>query len=321
MSREEPRGFKAAAWGSGGWVVALIILALFATCPLFLGQYWLHTAIVALFYVMMASSWNLLAGFTGQVSFAHAAFAGVGAYTSGILAAKMGLPPLLGLPIGVLVAAILGLALGSLCIRMGGIYLSLTTLAFSEILRIIVHNEYEITRGTMGLTVPPLWGEYSKTLSFYVMLVAAVLVVWLVRRILRSDLGTCFRAVQNDEVAAASVGISVVRVRVIAFVITGAMAGMAGSLYGHYLLLITPHILSLDLMFLVLAMTVIGGMGTFIGPIIGAFFLEILSEYIRVYGEFHVLIFGLVALVVARFAPEGLVGIAVRWLPGRGSSA
>ncbi|MBM4326399.1 MAG: branched-chain amino acid ABC transporter permease [Deltaproteobacteria bacterium] len=290
-------------------VVGIVVLALFAAFPLFLGQYWLHTAIVGLFYVMMASSWNLLAGYTGQVSFAHAAFAGVGAYTSGILAAKAGLPPLLGLPIGIAVAAVLGLALGSLCIRMGGIYLSLTTLGFSEILRIIVTNEYEITRGTMGLKTPPLFGEYSKTVSFYVLLAAALLILWLIRRILNSDLGASFRAVQNDETAAASLGIPVVRVRILAFVIAGAMAGFAGSLYGHYLMLITPHILSLDLMFLVLAMTVIGGMGTFIGPIVGALFLETLSEYIRVYGEYHILIFGLVALAVARFAPQGLVGL------------
>ncbi len=114
-------------------ILVLAVLGVFLTLPLFLGQYWLHTVIVGLFYVMMASSWNLLAGFTGQVSFAHAAFAGVGAYTSGILAAKLGLPPLLGLPLGVLFASLLGFALGSLCIRMGGIYLSLTTLAFSEV--------------------------------------------------------------------------------------------------------------------------------------------------------------------------------------------
>lgn len=290
-------------------IAAIVVLAVFATFPLFLGQYWLHTAIVGLFYVMMASSWNLLAGFTGQVSFAHAAFAGVGAYTSGILAAKAGLPPLVGLPIGIAVAAVLGLALGSLCIRMGGIYMSLTTLGFSEILRIIVTNEYEITRGTMGLKVPPLFGEYSKTVSFYVLLVGAVLILLLIRRILNSDLGTSFRAVQNDETAAASLGIPVVRVRILAFVIAGAMAGFAGSLYGHYLMLITPHILSLDLMFLVLAMTVIGGMGTFIGPVVGALFLETLSEYIRVYGEYHILIFGLVALAAARFAPQGMVGL------------
>lgn len=287
--------------------------ALFATLPLYLGQYWLHTAIVGLFYVMMASSWNLLAGYTGQVSFAHAAFAGIGAYTSGILAANMGIPSLVGLPIAVLLAAGLGFGLGALCIRMGGIYLSLTTLAFSEIVRIIITNEYEITRGTMGLKVPTLFGPYSKTLSFYVMLAAAVGMLWVIRWILQSDLGTSFRAVQNDEVAAASVGIPVVRVRILGFVISSAMAGLAGSLYGHYLLLITPHIPSLDLMFLVLAMTVIGGMGTFTGPILGALFLEVFSEYIRIYGEFHLLIFGLVALGIARFARMGIVGLLKEW--------
>jgi branched-chain amino acid transport system permease protein len=300
-----------------GWGTALpwplIGVTLFATLPLYLGQYWLHTAIVGLFYVVMASSWNLLAGYTGQISFAHAAFAGIGAYTSGILAAKMGIPPLVGLPIAVLLAAALGFGLGALCIRMGGIYLSLTTLAFSEIVRIIITNEYEITRGTMGLKVPTLFGPYSKTLSFYVMLAAAVGVLWVIHWILRSDLGTSFRAVQNDEVAAASVGIPVVRVRILGFVISSAMAGLAGSLYGHYLLLITPHIPSLDLMFLVLAMTVIGGMGTFTGPILGALFLEVFSEYIRIYGEFHLLIFGLVALGIARFARMGIVGLLKEW--------
>ena len=109
------------------WLAAL---AAFACLPMFLGPYWLNSAIAGLFYVMMASSWNLLAGFTGQVSFAHAAFAGIGCYTSGILSATLGLHPLLGLPVGVALAALFSLALGALCIRMGGTYLSLTTLGF-----------------------------------------------------------------------------------------------------------------------------------------------------------------------------------------------
>ncbi len=301
-----PAGLKAGL----PWLAAL---GLFLTLPLWLGDYWLNSAIAGLFYVLMASSWNLLAGYTGQVSFAHAAFAGIGAYTSGILAAKLGLHPLLGLPLGVLLAALLSLFLGRLCIRMGGIYLSLTTLAFSEIIRLVINNEYEITRGTMGLKVPFLIGPYSKATAFYIMLAAVAGVLLLIRWILRSDLGLRFRAVLNDEVAASSLGVPVVKVRLIAFVISGAIAGLAGSLYGHYLTLITPHIPSLDLMFLVLAMAVIGGLGTFVGPIIGALFLEVLSEYIRVYGEFHVLFFGLVALAFARFAPQGIVGVLEGW--------
>jgi branched-chain amino acid transport system permease protein len=266
--------------------------------------------IVSLFYVMMASSWNLLAGYTGQVSFAHAAFAGIGAYTSGILAAKAGLNPWIGVAMGAVVAGLLGIALGFLCIRMGGIYLSLTTLAFSEILHIIIVNEYEVTRGTMGLQVPSLMNPYSKSAYLYIMLAGTVFTLLVIYRVIHSNVGLNFRSVQNDEMAASSLGVNVVRVRVLAFTVSSALAGLAGGLYGHYLLLITPEIPSLDQQFLVLAMAVIGGMGSFVGPIIGSFILEILSEYIRAYGEYHVLVFGLVALAMARFAPNGLAGLA-----------
>ena len=290
-------------------VLATIILAGMCVLPLGLGIYPQHVLIVSLFYVMMASSWNLLAGYTGQVSFGHAAMAGIGAYTSGILAVKAGIDPWIGVCAGTAIAALLGLGLGALCLKMGGIYLSLTTLAFSQILHIVIVNEYDVTRGTMGLQVPGLMAEYSKITYYYIMLAAAVLMLTILYRMIHSNLGLNFRAVQNDEVAAKSVGVKVLQVRVLAFTVASAMAGFAGGLYGHYLLLITPEIPSLDLQFNVLAMTVIGGMGSFIGPVIGAFALNILAEKIRDYGEYHVLVFGLVALVVARFAPNGLLGL------------
>jgi len=287
--------------------ILFILIAIFP--PFFLSQYWLHVMIISLFYVMMASSWNLIAGFTGQVSFAHAAFSGVGAYASGMLTVYLGLPPWLGIPIGIGVAALLGVGLGYLCIRMGGIYLSLTTLGFSEILRIIITNEDQWTRGTMGLQTPGFFTEYSKTSYYYLFLIVTVLLLILIHKIIHSEMGLTFRAVLNDELAASSSGINTIRVRILAFTISSAMAGLAGGLYGHYLMLITPDIPSLGQMFLVLAMAVIGGMGSFIGPIIGSFLLEILSEYIRVYGEYHVLLFGLIALGMARFAPEGVMGL------------
>lgn len=294
------------------YTILILIAGLFCFLPLFLDDYNLHVVILCLFYVMMASSWNLLAGYTGQVSFAHAAFAGIGAYTTGILSAKLGINPWIGVTLGILVAGVLGLAVGVLCLRMGGIYLSLTTLGFSEILHIIITNEYEITRGTMGLQVPGLVADYTKSAYFYIFLAGAVVTLVILYKLIHSNVGLNFRAVQNDERAAASLGVNVVRVRVLAFTVSSALAGLAGGLYGHYLLLVTPEIPSLNLQFLVLSMTVIGGMGSFVGPIIGAFALEVLSEYIRAYGEYHVLVFGLVALLMARFFPKGLVGIIKR---------
>ncbi len=301
-------------------LIAALVLAGLCVLPLGLGIYPQHVLIVSLFYTMMACSWNLLAGYTGQVSFGHAAMAGIGAYTSGILAVKAGVNPWVGIAAGTVLAAVLGLALGALCLKMGGIYLSLTTLAFSQILHIVIVNEYAITRGTMGLQVPGLMAEYSKLSYYYIMLVAATALLAIIYRIIHSNLGMNFRAVQNDETAAASLGVKVLHMRVLAFTVASAMAGFAGALYGHYLLLITPEIPSLDLQFYVLAMTVIGGRGSFIGPIIGAFTLNILAEKIRDYGEYHVLVFGLVALTMARFAPNGLTGIWSR-LRQRSTSA
>lgn len=294
----------------------IVLLILSAMMPFVLSPYWLHVMIISLFYVMMASSWNLLAGYTGQVSFAHAAFAGVGAYASGMLTVFLGISPWLGILLGIIAAAVLGFGLGFLCIRMGGIYLSLTTLGFSEILRIIITNEEKWTRGTMGLQTPGLFAEYSKTSYYFVFLFFTVLMLVLIYKLIHSEWGVTLRAVLNDEIAASASGINTLRVRILAFALTGAMAGMAGGLYGHYLMLITPDIPSLGQMFLILAMAVIGGMGSFAGPIIGSFVLEILSEYIRNWGEYHVLLFGLIALAMARFAPEGIMGV---WKKKRGN--
>jgi ABC-type branched-subunit amino acid transport system permease subunit len=153
---------------------------------------------------------------------------------------------------------------------------------------------------------------YKNVFGFIILIL--VILYWMIH----SNLGQNFRSVQNDELAARSVGVKVLQVRMLAFTVASARAGFAGGLYGHYLLLITPEIPSLDLQFYVLAMTVIGGMGSFIGPIVGAFALNILAEKIRDYGEYHVLVFGLVALVVARFAPNGLLGV---WRKFRSSTA
>jgi len=288
-------------------IIALLGVGSFV--PLLLDDYWIHVAIIGLFYVIMASSWNLLAGYTGQVSFAHAAFAGIGAYISGILSIYLNISPMITILIGSAIAAILGFGLGFLCLRMGGIYLSLTTLGFSEIVRLIITNEYEITRGTMGLEVPSLLGFYSKISYYYIMFAVAILVLIFLNKLVKSDLGLAFKSVLNDELAASSCGVDTIRVRVVAFTISSSIAGLAGGLYGHYLLLITPDIPSLGQMFMVLAMTIIGGMGTLSGPVIGALFLQILSEYIRVFGKIHLLLFGLIALLVARFAPGGIVGL------------
>ncbi|MBI4406259.1 MAG: branched-chain amino acid ABC transporter permease [Deltaproteobacteria bacterium] len=294
-------------------VLSILFVILLALCaPICLDQYWLHVAIISLYYILLSSSWNLIAGYTGLVSFAHAGFAALGAYSSGLLTLYLGLSPISGICIGTCFAGLAGLTLGGITLRLGGIYLSLTTLGFSEILRIIITNEEKWTRGTMGLQVPGLFSTYSKSSYYYAFLFIAIVVLILTWRLVHSNLGLCFRAVMDDELAANTSGVPTNQVRLIAFTGSSAIAGLAGALYGHYLMLITPDIGSLGQMFLILAMTMVGGLGTILGPVVGAIFLQVLSEKIRVYGEYHLLVFGLVTLVIVLFAPQGLMGLLKR---------
>ena len=286
-------------------ICAGIALILF---PHFSSEYGIHIAIISLFYILMSSSWNLIAGYTGQISFAHAAFAAVGAYASGLLTLRLGLPVPISILLGSSFAGFLGFLLGSLCLPIGGTYLSLVTLSFAEILRIIITNEDQWTRGTMGLQVPGFFQEYSKIHYYFLFLFVTLSVLFALRSLIRSDMGLKFRAVMDDEIAAASVGVRTTQIRILAFTVSSAIAGLAGALYGHYLMLISPDMGSLSEMFLVLAMTMIGGIGTLSGPMIGAVLLEVLSEQIRGFGEYHILIFGIIALLIVRFAPKGIAG-------------
>jgi branched-chain amino acid transport system permease protein len=289
--------------------IGVILSSVGIAIPWVFPDYWLHVTIIALYYVILASSWNLIAGYTGQITFAHSAFAALGAYTSALITnAGIGLSPWITLPLVVIISGGVGGLLGLFCLRMGGIYLSLASLAFSEAVRMVLTNEDQWTRGTMGLQVISFFGEYSKIWSYYLFLAATALVLLVLCRIIHSDLGLRFRAVLNDEVAAASYGVPVTQIRVLAFAISSAIAGLGGALYAHYVLLITPDLGSLDQMFLVLAMSVIGGLGTFWGPVAGAILLQVLTESLRPVGQYHLLVFAVLALVAVKIAPSGILG-------------
>jgi branched-chain amino acid transport system permease protein len=277
--------------------------------PWIFPEYWLHVSIIALYYVILGSSWNLIAGYTGQITFAHSAFAALGAYTSALATgAAIGLSPWFTILLATFVSGAFGMCLGLFCLRMGGIYLSLASLAFSEAVRMVLTNEDQWTRGTMGLNVVPFFSEYSKIGSYYVFFFATALVLLILSKVIHSDLGLRFRAVLNDEAAASSYGVRVTQIRVLAFTVSSAIAGFGGALYAHYILLITPDLGSLDQMFLILAMAVIGGLGTFWGPVVGAILLQVLAESLRPIGQYHLLVFAVLALLVVKLAPSGILG-------------
>jgi branched-chain amino acid transport system permease protein len=287
----------------------LAALALAVAFPFVAGGYWTHVMTIAYYYALVAASWSLIAGFSGQFSFGQMAMVTIGAYTSGFLSLNIGVPPLIGLLAGGAMAAAASYGLGSLCLRMRGPYLALTTIAFSESFRLIMSSEFEVTRGTLGLSVPPLvaqWGAF-KMPYYFLMLAVLGISLFVMARILSSRLGLFFRSIREDEDAASVMGVDTTKYKILAFTIGGFFAGVAGAFFGHYLQLVSPIMGSLGEMGLVISMVVVGGTESLAGPVMGALMLEVASEYFRVYGELYKVLFGLLMILTLRFMPRGLL--------------
>jgi branched-chain amino acid transport system permease protein len=288
-----------------GLGLAVLVLAF----PSLVNAYWLTVAVLALFYAIVTASWALLAGQTGQFSFGHMAFVSLGAYTSGLLVMDLGAPIPLGWAAGVVVCAVMGAGVGYVGLRMRGPYLALFTVAFSEVLRIIFVSENEVTGGSGGLEVTPLFHTRSDAPYYYLGLVLLAIALGLMVWLTRSRWGLFFRAIRENEEAAAAAGVKVVRFRVLAFAIASSFAGLAGGFYGHYIGILTPDIGSVDQMGLVVAMAVIGGTESLFAATVGALLCEALVEALRSYGEWRLVLFGALLLLTIRFARNGLLAL------------
>ena len=292
------------------FLACLLFLAIVALVPLWVSSpYWRGLFVVSMYFALLAIAWNLLAGYTGQFSLAPTAFAMIGAYTTGLLAYHYGLSPLVGIPAAIVVSTAIGMGLGRVVFRLRGPYLALTTLSFAEILRHVVRNAHEITRGEFGLRVPALFDSH---LAYYYVFLALILLVQAgLYLMLRSPAGLYLQAIRDDETAAASRGVNVVFWKTMAFAISGAICGVAGALYVHFAEIASPQIGHIFETGLVLASAVIGGMGTMIGPLIGAFLVEITSEQFRAFGLNHMLFFAFMVIVIVRVFREGLWGLVM----------
>jgi branched-chain amino acid transport system permease protein len=291
--------------------IALIVVAIVVALgfPQMVNGYWLSVGIAALFYAIVAASWALLVGYAGQFSFGHMAFVSLGAYTSGMLARYLAVPIPLGMLIGVIACAIVGCAIGYICLRMRGPYLALFTVAFSEVLRIILMSEAEVTGGSSGLEVPTLFHGRSDLPYYYLGLAMLAVSLALMGWLVRSRWGLFFRAIRENEGAAAAAGVKVIQFRLLAFAIASSFAGAAGGFFGHYLGIISPDLGSVDQMGLVVAMAVIGGAESIIAATIGAILVEFLLEALRSYEQWRLVLFAVVLLLVVRFARNGLLAL------------
>ena len=290
---------------------SVLAFAALSWLPLAVTEYHTHVFIISLYYVILAASWNLLAGYAGQFSLAHHTFAGIGAYTSALLSLYFGVPILAGIGAGVAVAAIVGYGLGTLCLRMRAIYLALATWAFAESVRLLITVEYPITRGDLGLKAALLFGTAQPTPYYYLFLaltLASLLAIW---RILHSRVGAYLRAIRDDEEAASVMGLDTFKWKRAAFVISAAFAAVAGGFQGHYIGLLSPTPMKFNEMAMIIIMVISGGFRTFSGPVLGAVFIEFLSEELRAWGEVRMVLFAILVIVVVRAYPSGLRGLCL----------
>ncbi|HKB26709.1 MAG TPA: branched-chain amino acid ABC transporter permease [Methylomirabilota bacterium] len=287
----------------------MLAYAALAWLPWVASEYHTHVLTTSFYYVILAIGWNLLAGYTGQFSLAHHTFAGVGAYTSALLVLYARVPILVGIAAGAAVAAAIGYGLGTLCLRMRAIYLALATWAFAESVRLLVTAEYEITRGDLGLATPLLFGTPRATPYYYLFLALALAAILAARALVDSRIGAYMRAIRDDEEAAAVMGVDTFKWKRFVFATSAVFAAVAGGFQGHYLGLLSPTPMKFNEMAMVVIMVIAGGLRTFAGPILGAVFIEALSELLRAWGEVRMVLFALLVLVIARAYPAGLVGI------------
>jgi len=272
-----------------------------------LNSYWMHVAIIAMFYGILAGSWALLAGYAGLFSLGHMAFASVGGYTSGLLVQWFGIPIPLGMAAGVGLCCVLGGLIGWVCLRMSGPYLAIFTLAFSEIVRITFSTEDQVTAGMAGLHTEPLFHSASRLPYFFTAFGLLLFSLTVMGLIVHSRWGLFFRSIREDEQAASASGVGVARFRILAFAIASGFAGLAGGFYAHYIGILTPSLGSLDLMAVVVVMTVIGGMERLPTAVGGAFGVEFLQELLRAYGQWRLVLLGIILLLTMRFARNGLL--------------
>ena len=295
----------------------LLIVVAVGLLPWFVDSYTLHLGILAGIAVVLASSLNLITGYTGKLSLGHAAFYGIGAYASTLLNLRLGVPVILAMACAGPCAALTAFVVGPIMLRLRGAHFIIVTLSFAIVLQLVFVNWVWLTNGPtgiFGIDYPKLGAfEFSSKESyFYLVAGFACLTIFAIWRVIHSRTGRAFIALREHEQLAMSIGISSRAYSLWAFTIAGAFAGWAGALYAHYVGVITPDLLGFDVMVATLVMLVIGGKGTLFGPVIGAVIVTYLPEQLRVLSEYRLTIFGIALMACVLLLPNGIISLRER---------
>lgn len=293
--------------------IPLILLAVLSVIPLVgISSYTMHILILVIMWAVIGMAWNLLGGYCGQVSFGHAAFFGVGAYTAGILYSKLGISAWWGMAFSVVVVTIFALVIGYICLRLRGPFFALATLSMGVILRVTAENLTTITEGDLGIMIRErTWIE--KTWYYYIILILAVFAFYIVKKIIESKLGYYFVAIREDQDAAESLGINTTFYKTIALCLSAVITGLAGAFYTNYMGYIDPKVVFAlhDISIVTIMVVMVGGVATYWGPVVGSVIMVLLAEVIRSIpklGAAHHTFFGILLIVIIIFLPNGITG-------------
>ncbi|MGB9803998.1 branched-chain amino acid ABC transporter permease [Desulfofundulus sp.] len=290
----------------GSAIVVLIAIAL----PLVVrAPYVQHIMIMVFIWATLGTAWNLLGGYAGQVSFGHAAFFGLGAYSAGLLIFHLKVSPWWGLVLGPIIAMLVAVPIGALCFRLRGPYFALATLALGEIFRLVFTNWVSLTNGAQGILI---LNSFATKLPYYFIAFS----IWgmsllIVNRMVKSKLGYYFISIREDQDAAESLGIPTTRYKMFALLPSAFITGLVGAFYMNYIAFIDPHVVfSLsDISIMVILVVMMGGVATLWGPSVGATIYVVLNELFRAWlGPANVLAFGIIVCLVILFLPNGVIG-------------
>ena len=302
-------------------VVPVSALALALVLPLVVpNEYYLQVLTQGYIWAILASGLNVILGFAGQLSLAHAGFFGIGAYTTALLLTKAGVSFWVGLPAAIALSSVVGFAVGSICLRSQGHYFAIFTLAVGIIIHLVIQKWESLTHGHVGVIGIPGPGaigpiRFDTTLArSYLVLACLVATLAVTARLLTSPVGRTMLAARDNEALASSVGVDVMATRRMAFTVSAALAGLAGGLYAGFIGFLGPEAASVEVMFNVLLYVVVGGLGSLSGPVVGTFIVYGLSQTLQVLHDYHMVIFGLALVLLVRFMPDGLAGAAAMLL-------
>lgn len=299
-----------ALFGRRNVMLAMLVLA--AVVPAFVNDYYLFVANTILIYVLLSIGLNILVGYTGQLAFANAAMFGIGAYGTGLLQVHFGWPFWLAFPLGALIATAVGLSLSLPALRLSGLYLALSTLAFAQFTQWVFLNWEAVTFGAGGFKTPPISFAplpVSKPFGLYYLSLILVLVLFLLaQNLVRSRIGRAFVAVRDSDIAAESLGVDLLRYKALAFGISGFYAGIAGGLYSAMLNFVSPEGYDLFQMVIQKAMIIVGGLGSVAGSVLGAGSLVFILEALRKVKGAQEIVFGAILVGFILFMPGGIIG-------------